>query len=167
MEGVNSPNLVVDERTLTRRIGELEVERTLDEFHRAPADDSHARMLVHTDATSEVRARELLDLSEAALVRLLGGGEDVIVDANVVTHQPVTHASVVIADGAIEHCMRAIGISGLSLRDAEDFFVQRLVTEYHLLLLRFHNTDLLTDPRLRVSLPSGRIITAARQQRFR
>lgn len=167
MHGVQAHAVVIDERDLTRALGKGDVELTVAEFGAALPDDGvHVTALIKTKETSEQRARSLLDYHESALVRLLGGGEDVRVDLSILTHQDVDRAEVKLTDAAVKLATVSLGLQGMNARDAEKFIATRLVAEHELLHMRFKDTDYLTGTELHTLLPSGRTLRAQRARDF-
>jgi hypothetical protein len=165
MQGLNARNVVVRESDLTRRIGN-DAEVGVAEFVDTDlGETAHAHVLLKTPETSEARAKTLLDLTEDAFVRLLGGGDDVDVSLKILTHQNEGDASVKLSDAALDRATRSLGIVGLPVVDMENFVFHRLATEYHTALLRFNDTDIVIDPALRVQFQSGRSLRAERRRR--
>ena len=156
---------MIDERELTRRVNDRDVELTVDEFgaRELEAEDLDATMVIKTSETSEVRARELLELSEAALLRVLGGGDDLKVDVSLLTHQTQNRAAIRLGDAAPSLALRGLGVHSIDPTIGVDFVVNKLVTEYHCLLLRFYRTDFITNPQLEIELADGRTVMAQRR----
>jgi hypothetical protein len=167
MEGVRARSVVVDERDLTKQLNDRDVELTVAEFGAALPDDGvHVIALIKTAESSEQRARALLDYFETALVRLLGGGDDVRVDLSVLTQQPTDAADVKLTSAAVDMATAALGVRGMDAGEAEKFVATRLVAEHELLHLRFRDTDVLTQNTLTTTLPSGRVLRAQRHREF-
>lgn len=167
MEGVHAHEVIVDERDLTTQLNDRDVELTVAEFGAAlPEAGVHVSALIKTTEISEQRARALLDYFETALVRLLGGGDDVRVDLSVLTQQPMDAAEVKLTAAAVDMATAALGVSGMGAVEAERFVATRLVAEHELLHLRFKDTDILTGNTLTTTLPSGRVLRAQRHREF-
>jgi hypothetical protein len=168
MNGVHAHAVVIDERDLTKALNKNDVELTVAEFGSALTEDDgvHATALIKTTETSEERARSLLDYHESAIVRLLGGGDDVRVDLRILTHQEVNSANVKLTDASVRLATASLGMYELDSREAEHFVATRLVAEHELLHLRFRDTDYLTGTELQTTLPSGRVVRAQRARDF-
>ena len=163
MDAFEDVSVVIDERDLTRPASERDVRAANDaEFD----ENLHAKVLLNTTATSEGQARVLLDLVEASLTRLVGGGEDVRLDIDVLTHQDRDVAHVRLGADAVERATASLGIGGLSNAKLEDFVVSRLVAEYEMLLMRFNDTSHISHPKLIVVCNSGRTLLAERARSY-
>lgn len=171
LRAVRANQIVIDERQLTKPVSKQDVRETFEAFQKrvdSVATDGlpDADFLIETDDKSEGRARELLDLGEAALKRLFS--TELKIDISVVTAQPTSSAKLRITEAAVRRVASATGLSGLGVQEMEDFVAQKISTEYQLILLRFLNVDLLPDPALTIEVgPSGRSLNVSRSQTFR
>ena len=171
MDGEEETSIVIDEKDLTRRASARDVELAKEDFGRSLEDDSGdgstlAKSLLKTTVQSEGKARVLLDLMEDALTRLMGGGHALKLDIDVLTHQKHDVAHVKLSAAAVELVASSMGVNGLPLKDVEDLVASRLVSEYELLLLRFHDTSHVSQPHLTLDLPSGRSLRAERARSY-
>ena len=193
MEYTDGNTVVIDERTLTSRISERDVQRTLDEFETLTkgglndlngseglnglnGSDDEVQLIIATTDDTEARARVLLDLGEAALARVFG--KETRFDVSVITAQERTTARVRVSRSAVMRFAARVGILGGSkrkwdsaemvrtVRTAETAVSSRLSTEYQLLLHFFGQTSLLVDPKLEINFGERRL-TVARARRFR
>lgn len=178
MEYTDGNTVVIDERSLTSRISERDVQRTLDEFETLTkgdlnGSDDEVQLIISTTDDTEARARVLLDLGEAALARVFG--KETRFDVSVITAQERTTARVRVSRSAVMRFAARVGIDGGSkrkwdtaetVRTAETAVSSRLSTEYQLLLHVFGQTSLLVDPKLEINFGERRL-TVARALRFR
>jgi len=171
LRAARANQIVIDERQLTKSINARDVREAYDEFRQRAESKKldgmpDADLFIQTDETSERRARELLDLGEAALERLFG--TELKIDISVVTAQSTSSAKLRVTEAAVRRVAAATGLVGLGVETLEDFVAQRIATEYQLLLLRFLDTDVLPDPALTIEVrPSGRSLRVSRAQIFR
>ena len=172
MLGVHSNEVILDEHKLTKRLTADQVKTTFSEFEKRRVgrlNDDHAELILKTKERTEARASTLLDLGEAALARLFGSSSRF--DVSVITAQEDEVAQLRVTERGVQRIAAASGVSQ-AFRSGdttvEDFVAKRVSTEYQLMLLSFHNTDLLSGPRLEITLrPSGRVLHVSRAQRFR
>lgn len=155
------------ENVVSKMKQEREVAASGGEYgDRDGGDSLHAELVVHTTASDERRAGELLELAEAAVLRTLGGIPSTRIDTSVVTSQPATEATLVLHARGVEIAAAAFGIGLLDTNAIEDFVVTKASIEYQALMHRFMNTDTLggsETPRLTVRLySSGRTLVIQR-----
>lgn len=110
-------------------------------------NELHAELVLHTTEADERRANELLHLSEKAILRTLGNIPTSKVDTSVITGQSSTEATLVLYAEGVTVAARAYGLTSRPLDEVEDFLVKKASTEYQALLLRFYDTDALTEGR--------------------
>lgn len=168
MDGREDTSVVIDEKDLTRRASARDVELTNAEFGKRLDDDGDTlvKSLLKTTVQTEGQARVLMDLVEDALTRLMGGRLDLKMEIDVLTHQEHDVAHVKLSAAAVELVATSLGVRGLSVRETEDLVASRLVSEYVLLLLRFHDTTHVARPHLTLVLPSGRTLRAERARSY-
>ena len=158
-------HVVFNENDITKRITQKQVKTTISDFYKKQTSDKKSELIIKTTEETEARASHMLDLAEAAMARLFGSNSKF--DVSVITSQTAERVSARISRNAVAYVASACGISSASSpEEIESFVFGRLLTEIQLLLLTFHESDLLEDPVISVKI-GDRTLRASRAQRFR
>lgn len=163
IHGVRANELIVDERALTKRVTSNDVKQTLETFQ-INETGVDVMLVVSTTTDLEARAKDILDLGEAALNRLFGS--ETKTEVSVITSQREETAKLHVTARALAAFAANAGVSRLEAQELGDFLAARVSAEYQLLMLRFKDTDLLEKPNLELELP-GRSFTVQRKQVYR
>ena len=156
--------MIVDEADLTRRVTARESRIAVAEFEDGRIDDDvHAVIFMRTASDSEFAASERMDFYEAALVRLLGGGEDVRVELKILTHQAANTVDVKLSRRAETLALQTIGV--FDGGDHRAFLMQRLVAEAKAAEIRLAQSSIATAD-LKVEFFDGQTLKAQRAREF-
>lgn len=156
--------MIVDEADLTRRVTARESRIAVAEFEDGRVDDDvHAVVFLRTASESEFEASERMDFYEAALVRLLGGGEDVRVELKILTHQRANTVDIKLSRRAEALALQSIGV--FDGGDHRAFVMQRLVAESQAAEMRLAGSSIATAD-LKVEFYDGQRLRAQRAREF-
>ena len=157
-------HVIFNENEITKRITQKQVQTRISDFQKKQTSEKNSELIIKTTAESEERASYILDLAEAAMIRLFGSTSKF--EVSVITSQATESVSFLISSDAVAHVASGCGISTASSEEIESFVFGRALTEVRLLLLTFHETDLLEDPIISIKV-GKRTLEASRARRFR
>ena len=157
-------HVIFNENEITKRITEKQIKTRISDFQKKKTSEKNSELIIKTTVESEGRASYMLDLAEAGMRRLFGSTSKF--EVSVITSQATESVSFRISSGAVKHVASGCGISAASSEEIESFVFGRALTEVRLMLLTFHETELLKDPIISIKV-GKRTLEASRARRFR